>query len=165
MSRCRERYNSEGPWNLTRISLLFLKEVCITNIPNHVLCWYHRIFNQMIFLNFRVLHITIFSMHTVRTWRNERTVAVPIWNLVRRFEEQNKKILEVGNVLSYYFKVNHDILDKYEIMDGVINEDVVDFRPSKQYDLIVSIVTLEHVGWSESSKEPAKIIRAFEENY
>jgi len=163
MSRCRERYNSEGPWNLTRISLLFLKEVCITNIPNHVLCWYHRIFRSNDTFEFQGATYNYFFHAYCTTWRNERTVAVPIiWNLVRRFEEQNKKILEVGNVLSYYFKVNHDILDKYEIMDGVINEDVIDFKPAKQYDLIVSIVTLEHVGWSESPKDPAKVIRAFE---
>jgi hypothetical protein len=52
-------------------------------------------------------------------------------------------------VLSYYFKVDHDILDKYEIIDGVINEDVVDFNPLKRYDLIISILSLPSVGWYE----------------
>jgi len=34
-------------------------------------------------------------------------------------------------------------------MDGVINEDVVDFNPLKRYDVIISIFTLSSVGWYE----------------
>src|SRR3989344_2958190 len=46
-------------------------------------------------------------------WRNERTVEIPIIKrVVDRFK--GKKILEVGNVLSHYFTVRHDIVDKYE---------------------------------------------------
>lgn len=74
----------------------------------------------------------------------------------------NRNILEVGNTLSHYFPVNHTILDKYEKADGVVNQDVVDFQQSKKYDLIVSISTLEHVGWDEEPRDPAKIMRAFE---
>jgi cyclopropane fatty-acyl-phospholipid synthase-like methyltransferase len=69
-------------------------------------------------------------------------------------------ILEVGNVLSHYFAVTHDIVDKYEKAAGVINQDVVDINLPKKYDLIVSISTLEHVGWDETSREPGKINRA-----
>jgi len=50
-------------------------------------------------------------------------------------------------VLSHYFAVKHDIVDKYEIAPSVVNEDLVNFKPGKKYDLIVSISTLEHVGW------------------
>lgn len=71
-------------------------------------------------------------------------------------------VLEVGNVLSYRFGVSHDILDKYDINRHVINEDVVRFSPQKRYDLIVSISTLEHVGWDEIPKEPRKILLALE---
>ncbi|UCC12756.1 MAG: hypothetical protein JSW02_04310, partial [candidate division WOR-3 bacterium] len=75
-----------------------------------------------------------------------------------------KNILEFGNVLSHYYKVDHDILDKYEKAYGVMNEDVVDFRPQKRYDLIVSISTIEHVGWDEHvahpGRDPSKIHRA-----
>lgn len=64
------------------------------------------------------------------TWQNERTVEVPIiWEIVKKYK--TKKILEVGNVLSYYFPVKHDIVDKYEKEKGVINEDVVNFQPAK----------------------------------
>ena len=90
------------------------------------------------------------------TCLNERAVEVPIvWEIVRN--NQGRKILEVGNVLSHYFPVFHDILDKYDKGEEIINQDVVDFRPSQKYDLIVSISTLEHVGWDEEPKDPEKI--------
>ena len=93
------------------------------------------------------------------TWKNERAVEIPFgWEQVK--SNQQKNILEVGNVLSWYFPIQHEVLDKYEIAEGVINEDIVDFNPSKKYDLIVSISTLEHVGWDETPREPQKILQA-----
>lgn len=93
-----------------------------------------------------------------RTWMNGRAVEIPVlWDFVKRCEGS---VLELGNVLSHYFAVKHDILDKYEQSEGVINEDVVDFRPQKQYDLIISISTLEHIGWDETPRELTKVIRA-----
>jgi len=95
------------------------------------------------------------------TWRNERAVEVPIiWEIVEK--NHGKRVLEVGNVLSHYFSVGHDILDKYEKANGLINKDVVDFQPSKKYDLIASISTLEHVGWDENSGNSKKILQAIE---
>ena len=155
ISKARKAYEREG--------LVYLLRTGFEMSLGYFLVHYYKTFRSNDTFEFQGATYNYFFHAYCTTWRNERTVAVPIiWNLVSRFEEQNKKILEVGNVLSYYFKVNHDILDKYEIMDGVINEDVIDFKPAKQYDLIVSIVTLEHVGWSESPKDPAKVIRAFE---
>jgi len=53
------------------------------------------------------------------TWRNSRAAVIPIiWDIVKKSRGQEKRILEVGNVLSYYFKVDHDILDKYESWMG-----------------------------------------------
>jgi len=81
---------------------------------------------------------------------------------------KGRNILEVGNVLSHYFPVNHDIVDKHEKANGVINQDVIDFHPSKKYDLIISISTLEHVGWDENLRDhkilhdPMKILHAIE---
>lgn len=97
------------------------------------------------------------------TWKHERAVEVPIiWEIVKKY--QGKKILEVGNVLANYFPVNHDIVDKYDKSTGVINQDVVDFQPAEneKYDLIVSISTIEHVGWDEKPRDPKKIPRALE---
>jgi hypothetical protein len=34
-------------------------------------------------------------------------------------------------------------------MGGVINEDVVDFNPQKQYDVVISIFTMSSFGWYE----------------
>lgn len=95
------------------------------------------------------------------TWKNERAVEIPVvWDAVGA--NSQGRILEVGNVLSWYFPVTHDVLDKYEIAEGVINEDIVDFNPPQKYDLIVSISTIEHIGWDERPREPAKVLRAVE---
>ncbi len=62
-------------------------------------------------------------------WKNERTVEIPIVrDIIKDIEED--RILEVGNVLSHYFYVEHDVVDKYEKAEGVINEDVVNFKSS-----------------------------------
>ncbi len=78
------------------------------------------------------------------------------------------EILEVGNVLSHYSEIRHQIVDKYEKAAGVVNEDVTEIQTSKQYDLIISISTLEHVGWDENTgnqkivNDSEKILRALE---
>lgn len=95
------------------------------------------------------------------TWRNERIVEIPVaWELVQRF--QGKRILEVGNVLSHYHPVRHDVVDKYERAPGVVNQDMVDLQAPGRYDLIVSISTVEHVGWDETPRDPGKVLRAVE---
>jgi len=93
-----------------------------------------------------------------RTWQNERAIEIPI---VKKYLEKfnGEKILELGNVMSHYFKVKYDILDNYEISEGVINKDVIHFKPNKKYNLIFSISTLEHIG-IDGVKDPAKAIRA-----
>jgi hypothetical protein len=96
------------------------------------------------------------------TWRSERAVELPIaWSRARRANPA--ATLEVGNVLSNYFPVRHTVLDKYEQAPGVINEDVVDFDPGRRYELIVSVSTLEHVGWDEGEpRDPEKVLRAID---
>jgi hypothetical protein len=95
------------------------------------------------------------------TWDSERSVEVPIiWRIVQKHAG---RILEVGNVLSHYFACTHDVIDKYEKGRGVANCDVVDYRPRKRYELVVSISTLEHVGFDPPEKrDPAKINRALD---
>lgn len=91
---------------------------------------------------------------------NERTVEIP---LARAFLDGKKgEVLEVGNVLQNHFPFPHDIVDKYERAPGVINEDIVTFSPSKNYGAIVTLSTLEHVGWDEEPRDPPKIVRAIE---
>jgi len=92
-------------------------------------------------------------------WSTERTIEVPIaWHLLQ--QHSGKRILEVGNVLSHYFRTTHQVLDKYEQASGVLNLDVVDFVPPEKYDLILSISTLEHVGWDEQPRDPEKVVSA-----
>ncbi len=90
------------------------------------------------------------------TWSNERAVEVPvIWAEV--CARRGGRVLEVGNVLSHYFAVDHEVLDKFERGAAVRNEDVATFRSPRRYDLIVSISTLEHVGWDEEPRDAGKI--------
>jgi hypothetical protein len=96
-----------------------------------------------------------------RTWKNERGVEIPIFRELL-LQHQGTRVLEVGNVLSHYFPIQHDVVDKYEVSPGVINKDVVEFIPQQKYDLIVSISTLEHVGWDEQPQDPAKLLQAIE---
>lgn len=93
------------------------------------------------------------------TWKNERTVEIPIIKKILD-ENKNKEVLEVGNVMPHYGVTGHDILDKYETAENVINEDVINFKPQKKYDLIISISTLEHVGQDEKIKDNTKILKA-----
>ena len=94
-----------------------------------------------------------------RTWINERCLEVP---LVKTYLDRSKgNILEIGNVLTHYFNLNHVILDKYEKANGVINQDIANYHPSMKYDLIISISTMEHVGFDEKKKDKEKIMEAF----
>jgi hypothetical protein len=98
------------------------------------------------------------------TWDNERIIEIPIiWRMVQEAQAQGKRVLEVGNVLAYYYPISHDVLDKYERGSRLINEDVLTFKAAEPYDLIVSISTMEHVGWDppdepDSSKLSASIL-------
>jgi hypothetical protein len=153
LSKAKQAYNREGLSYVLRSGLMMSL--------GYLIIYYYKMFKASETFEFQGKTYHYFFHPYCTTWRNERTVAVPIiWDIVKGYEEKKKNILEVGNMLSYYFKVSHDIVDKYEIKDGVINEDVVDFKPSKKYDLIVSVLTLPEVGWHESPKDPTKTKRA-----
>lgn len=123
--------------------------------------WYYKVFKSSETFTLNKITYNYFYHRYNSTWKNERVVEIPIiWRIVEKYRGQ--KILEVGNVLSHYFPVDHDILDKYEKADGVFNHDIIDFSPTKKYDLIVSISTLEHVGWDENPRMPMNILKAFE---
>ncbi|TXT62869.1 MAG: hypothetical protein BAJALOKI3v1_480012 [Promethearchaeota archaeon] len=92
------------------------------------------------------------------TWENERAVEIPIIKKIFDNYRENR-ILEVGNVLSHYFDLNHDVIDKYEMNPEIINMDIIDYNPQKNYELIISISTLEHIGYDEKPRKPRKIFR------
>lgn len=96
------------------------------------------------------------------TWANERAVEIPVVReLVARHDPG--AVLEIGNVLSHYFPTRHAVLDKYErsFSRPIIRDDVVSYRPEKPYELIVSISTVEHVGWDEQPRNPRKALEVF----
>ena len=155
ISRAKHAYNREGLYYILRSGLMMFL--------GYILIYYYKMFKSSETFEFQGKTYPYYFHPYCTTWRNERTVAVPIiWDIVKEYEEKGKNILEVGNMLSYYFKVSHDVLDKYEITKGVINDDVVDYKSSKKYDLIVSVVTLPEVGWHESPRDPTKTTRALE---
>lgn len=88
---------------------------------------------------------------------NERRVEIPImqYELVK---QRDGKVLEVGNVLSHYMRVQHHVIDKYEKSSLLCfeNADAATYTPTQKYDLIISISTMEHVGWDESPREPSR---------
>ena len=117
-----------------------------------------------------------YTLHRYNTtYRSERAVEIPI--ATRLLDaSRGKRVLEVGNVLSHYHPGSHEVLDKYERVDGIVNvlegydpggivivnQDVTEFQPGRPYDVILSVSTLEHVGWDEEPRDPAKIRRAFD---
>ncbi|MEA2386534.1 MAG: hypothetical protein QOJ22_708 [Thermoleophilaceae bacterium] len=96
-----------------------------------------------------------------RTWTTERAVEVPV---ARRVLDRHagRRVLEVGNVLSHYGPVEHEVVDKYERAPGVANVDVLDLPAQPGYDLVLTISTLEHVGRDEEPRDPARAVAALE---
>lgn len=96
------------------------------------------------------------------TWMNERgaELALAFGLLGGTVPEQ---VLEVGNVLGHYRPPAHTVVDLYERAPGVINQDVVDYDGAgRKFDLILSVSTLEHVGFDELPRDPDKVIAAVE---
>jgi len=144
--KAKEASKRKGIYYVVRVGI----KIIITKLTNSF--WYYKIFKSLITFTFQGETYRYFYHKYNTTWRNERAVEIQVaWKMVKTYKGRN--ILEVGNVLSHYFPVNHDIVDKYEKAAGVINQDVIDFHPSKKYDLIISISTLEHVGWDENLRD------------
>lgn len=91
------------------------------------------------------------------TWANERCVEIPI---VRHVLAGCKgRVLEVGNVLSHYQQVKHQVVDLFEKAPGVLNIDVLNFKSANRYNMIVSVSTIEHIG-KDDENMPGKAIEA-----
>lgn len=91
------------------------------------------------------------------TWLNERAVEVP---LARRALARGGRVLEVGNVLGHYGHRGHEVVDKYERAPGVRNMDVLDLDPDANWDVVISISTVEHVGVDDEPSDPRRAIDA-----
>lgn len=96
-----------------------------------------------------------------QTWRNERSLELAI---AQHFLKQRApgRMLEVGNVLGHFGVRGHDVIDKYERVQGIMNEDVINFGAEQQYDTIVSISTIEHVRFDEALQDPHGPLLALE---
>ncbi len=84
---------------------------------------------------------------------NMRCVEVPI---ARWFLDQQPKgahILEVGNVLRHYGPVSWPVVDLYEA--GAIHADVMRWQPEEPVGLLVSISTIEHIGFGQYARTTA----------
>ncbi len=102
-----------------------------------------------------------YFIHIYNAVISERVVEIPFAiDFLKKNQYKEKKVLEVGNVLSNYFNFKHRIIDKYEKKDYVDNIDIVDVTGDEKYDIIVSISTLEHVGFDEPKKEKGKSKKA-----
>jgi hypothetical protein len=96
-----------------------------------------------------------------KTWENERAVELPI--VVSYLQQRpSARILEVGNVLSHYTRINHTCVDKYERGRGVVNTDIVEYQPEAKFDLIICISTIEHIGVDDDPGHPWKVKQAIE---
>lgn len=94
------------------------------------------------------------------TWRNERSIELAA---VSRFLDSRspKTLLEFGNVLRHYQFGSPDlIVDLYEKGDRITNVDIVEFKTPLKFDSIISISTIEHVGWDEIPQKPEKVSEA-----
>jgi SAM-dependent methyltransferase len=163
ISQVRTAYKYKGLFYLVSTVPRCTKSFFFTTVPNFFWLSYYRLFKSSETFEFQGNSYHYLFHAYCPTWKNERAVIIPIaWDMVQKCRYEGKEILEIGNMLSYVFKVDHDIIDKYEVADGIINEDVADFNSSKRYDLIISIFTLQWVGRYESPPEPAKAMRTIE---
>lgn len=131
------------------------KNTVIRNAVDQLAVWYYKLFCSNKRFNFNGSELKYFYHLYNCTIANERAIELSLASrLIKKYH--GKKILEVGNVLSHYFPVSHEIVDKYEKAKGVINCDISEFVPSYKYDLIISISTLEHMGMDYGEKTEGK---------
>jgi len=120
----------------------------------------YTVFNRYFEVDGKRYHYLINQYNAVL---GERVVEVPfIIDFLKKSKYEDKKVLEVGNVLSHYFRLKHKIVDKYEKETYVDNVDIVDFNPGEKYDIIISISTVEHIGYDEPKREVGKSKRAIQ---
>lgn len=161
LSKAKEAYRREGVYYVIHsVNRLIYNQIFKKNY-NFIYCKFLTHLGPPGTFAFQEQNYHYFYHPYNTTWKNERAVEVPI--ILGKIQTyRGGRILEVGDVLSNYVHFRHDIVDKYDKADGVINQDVVDFQPAKKYDLIVSISTIEHVGWDETPRDPKKIPFALE---
>jgi hypothetical protein len=95
------------------------------------------------------------------TFDNERAVEVSIFlRIIEKYSAA--EVLEIGAVLSNYIDHDHLVIDKYEPGKHILNTDIVDVSMTNRFPLIISISTLEHIGFDEYPQDNSKVVRAVE---
>jgi hypothetical protein len=147
--KIQKKTKQEGTSHVAALGMRRIKNH-IKNIPTvHLPYLYNKLFKSGRTFVFQQKKYRYFIREYNTTWCTERAVEIPV--VMGLLQEKKGNVLEVGNVLSHYFSFKHDIVDKYEKGEGVINEDVTNLSLKGTYDVIVSISTLEHVGWDEKA--------------
>lgn len=93
------------------------------------------------------------------TCETERSIEIPV-ALAFLASGPRGPVLEVGNVLNHYAPFPHTVVDKYEEAADVAHLDIADADFPKPFASIVSISSMEHVGWDEEPFDPEKSVRA-----
>jgi hypothetical protein len=150
-------YKREGLWYTFKTGMTYI----VTSFVGGLISLYHKSKYERTF-EFCGQTYKYFFHHYNTTWSNPRCVEIPIISRIVN-ECKGQRILEVGNVLQHYVKCNHDVVDLTERYPNVMNCDIAEFKPSKKYDLVVSISTFEHIGcWEDEPNQPEKILKAIE---
>lgn len=97
------------------------------------------------------------------TWRSERIVELALAKALLE-EWAGRRLLEIGNVVSPYLGGRHCVVDKYERVPGVISDDAETFT-ADPFEAILSISTMEHIGWDETPRDAQKIPRVIDHLY
>lgn len=74
-------------------------------------CYYKNFVKRYFIFNTKKLKYFFHLYNT--TWKNERAIEIPIV-LSYLYLYNPKEVIEVGNVLSHYIKIEHTVVDKYE---------------------------------------------------
>ncbi|MBJ7244370.1 MAG: hypothetical protein JHD03_06115 [Solirubrobacteraceae bacterium] len=64
--------------------------------------------------------------------------------------------------MNHYGNHDHRIIDKYETGQGIEQLDIFDLAPDPDYELVLCVSTLEHVGWDEPNRDAELALRATE---
>ncbi len=137
----------------------------VYNLSRHKLKYfshklYYETLNRYFVLDGKKYH---YFINRYNALNSERAVEIPFTiEFLKQNRYKQKRVLEIGNVLSHYFDFDHKIVDKYEKENFVDNIDIIDFSPKEKYQIIISVSTIEHVGFDEPIKEVGKSKKAIQ---